>query len=451
MREPGKDELFFVPLGGSGEIGMNLNLYGHDGQWLMIDCGITFEQEDGVTRVVMPNVRFAHKRRSRLEGLVITHAHEDHLGAVVHAWEKLQCPVYATPFAAAVLQRKIAEAQLELELDLRVVDRDAPLTLGPFTLRFIDVTHSTVESQAILVSTPVGTVLHTGDFKLDADPLVGRTTDFAALAEAAHGNIVAAVSDSTNATKDVASRSESELRDALVQRLDASGAGRIAVACFSSNIARIDSLVTMAEQLGRHPVLMGRSLRRMVTAARGCDYLGIWDTEIDARDFGYLPPSKLLLICTGTQGEPGSAMDRISRGDHRDVSLERGDLVVFSSKIIPGNEDTIERVHGQLRKRGIQVVDETRAFVHVSGHPGRPELQRLYDLARPQSVIPVHGEARHMRSHAELAASMDLGACVPKNGAVVRLAPGPARVVGKVHHGRLPVPDRDPRANRRRG
>lgn len=431
-----------MPLGGSGEIGMNLNLYGHDGRWLMIDCGITFEQEAGVTHVLMPNVRFAHKRRKQLEGLVITHAHEDHLGAVVHTWEKLRCPVYATPFAATILRRKVAEAHAD-EIDLRVIDRDAPLRLGPFTLRFVDVTHSTVESQAILVGTPVGTVLHTGDFKLDDDPLVGATTDYEALAAAADGDIVAAVSDSTNATKAVSSRSEAELRDALVQRLDAAGPGRIAVACFSSNIARIDALAKIAEQLDRHPVLLGRSIRRMVGAARGCDYLPPWDAEIDARDFGFLPPSKLMLICTGTQGEPGSAMDRIARGDHRDVTLERGDQVVFSSKIIPGNEDNIARLHSQLRGRGVEVVSEKEGFVHVSGHPGRPELQRVYELARPRSVIPVHGEARHMTAHAELAESMGLPTLVPFNGAVVQLVPGPPKVLDTVEHGRVRVPGRE--------
>ena len=454
MREPGPRELFFVPLGGSGEIGMNLNLYGHDGQWLMIDCGITFEQEGGVTHVLRPNVRFAHKRRKRLEGLVITHAHEDHLGAVVDAWDQLRCPVYATPFAAAVLQRKISDAKADA-IDLRVVDRNVPLRLGPFTLRFIDVTHSTVESQAILVHTPVGTVLHTGDFKLDPDPLVGPTTDFAALAEAAQGDIVAAVSDSTNATKEVSSRSEAELRDALAERLERVRSGRIAVACFSSNIARIDTLVKLAEQLGRHQVLLGRSLRRMVGSARATDYLPVWDSEVDARDFGYLPPERLMLICTGTQGEPGSAMDRIAREDHRDVALERGDLVVFSSKIIPGNEDAIARLHGQLRGRGVEVVSEKEGFVHVSGHPGRPELLQLYGVAQPRAIVPVHGEQRHMDAHADLARSMDLPTVVPFDGAVVQLVPGPPRVVDQVEHGRVRIAGREsgrprPRATSRK-
>lgn len=443
MREPGPRELFFVPLGGSGEIGMNLNLYGHDGRWLMIDCGITFEQEDGVTHVVMPDVRFAHKRRKQLEALVITHAHEDHLGAVVHLWDKLQCPVYATPFAAASLRRKIGEAKIEGDLDLRIIDTNTSLCLGPFTLEFIDVTHSTVESQAILVGTPIGTVLHTGDFKLDPAPLVGPATDLPALAKAAERNIVAAVSDSTNATKDVSSRSEGELRDALVQRLERVKTGRIAVACFSSNIARIDTFIKMAEHLERHPVLLGRSLKRMVGCARETEHLTESESEIEVRDFGYLPPSKLMLICTGTQGEPGSAMDRISRDDHRDISLEGGDLVLFSSKIIPGNEDGVERLHSQLRSRGVEVVSEKEEFVHVSGHPGRPELRRVYELAKPASIVPVHGEERHMTAHAELATEMGLPSVVPFNGAVVQLVPGPPKIIDKVEHGRSRVPGRE--------
>lgn len=443
MREPGPRELFFVPLGGSGEIGMNLNLYGHDGRWLMIDCGITFEQENGVTHVLMPDVRFAHKRRKQLEALVITHAHEDHLGAVVHLWDQLQCPVYATPFAAAVLRRKIGEAEIEGDLDLRIIDCNAPLELGPFTLDFIDVTHSTVESQAILVGTPVGTVLHTGDFKLDPDPLVGPATDLAALGKAADRNIVAAISDSTNATKDTSSRSEAELRDALVRRLERVKSGRIGVACFSSNIARINTFIEMAVHLERHPVLLGRSLRRMVGCARETEHLTESEPEIEVRDFGYLPPSKLMLICTGTQGEPGSAMDRISRDDHRDISFERGDLVLFSSKIIPGNEDGVERLHSQLRSRGVEVVSEKEEFVHVSGHPGRPELRRVYDLAQPASIVPVHGEERHMTAHAELATEMGLPSVVPFNGAVVQLVPGPPKVIDKVEHGRTRVPGRE--------
>ena len=450
MNEPTAQELLFVPLGGSGEIGMNLNLYGHDGRWLMIDCGISFTQENGPTEVIMPDPRFAERRRDRLDGLVITHAHEDHLGAVVHLWKKLRCPVYATPFAAAVLRRKIDDAQLTDDIPLIVVDRDVPLQLGPWILQFVDVTHSTVESQAILISTPLGTVLHTGDFKLDDGPLVGPTTDLAAIEAAAGNGILAAISDSTNATKDVASRSEAELRDSMVRRIAEVGAQRVAVACFSSNIARIHSFVEMAEQVGRHPVFMGRSLLRMIAAAKSVGYVPPIPTEVSTTDYGYLPPGKIMLICTGTQGEPGSAMDRISRDDHREVSLDKNDVVVFSSKIIPGNEENVERLHGQLRGRGVNVVSEKEGFVHVSGHPGRPELKQLYALAKPGTVIPVHGEKRHMDAHADLAKSMGIPAVVPFNGAVVRLAPGPAEIIDKVEHGRLKVEQRQSRPQRSR-
>jgi len=442
VQEPSGRDLLFVPLGGSGEIGMNFNMYGHDGRWLIVDCGIAFTQENGTTEVIMPDPRFAEQRRDQLEGIVITHAHEDHLGAVVHLWKRLQCPVYATPFAAAVLRRKIADAKLTDSLPLITVDQDLPLSLGPFSLEFVDVTHSTVESQAILITTPLGTVLHTGDFKLDDEPLLGRTTDLEAVARAGQRGVLAVISDSTNATKEVASRSEGELVVSLAQQVEDAGPNRVAAVCFSSNIARIHALVRLAEQHDRHPVFVGRSLMRMVAAGQEAGYFGRFETEVAPRDFGYLPPSKVMLICTGTQGEPGSAMDRIGRQRHRDIALDPDDVVIFSSKIIPGNEVGVERVHSQLSAQRIKVVSEKDAFVHVSGHPGRPELRRLYDLARPDVVVPVHGEARHMAAHAELAQSMKLPAVVPTNGAVVRLAPGPAAVVGQVESGRLLVPQR---------
>lgn len=435
--EPRADELLFVPLGGSGEIGMNLNLYGHDGRWLMVDCGIGFCREGAQTEVIMADPRFIERRRDRLDGLVITHAHEDHLGAVPYLWERLRCPVYATAFAAAVLRRKLGEAGLLDEVPLIVVDRDATLELGPFRVEFIDVTHSTVESQALLVTTALGTVLHTGDFKLDGQPLVGPTTDLEAIRRAGERGLLAAVSDSTNATKAAASRSEGELRADLLARLHELGDRRVAVASFSSNIARLQTFIDIAARLDRHPVFVGRSLLRMICAAQECGYLGPLPTEVQASDFGYLPPAKTLLICTGTQGEPGSATDRFARDDHRDISLDPGDLVLFSSKIIPGNEDAIAALHASLRQKGCRVVSELDAFVHVSGHPGQPELRELYELARPRAVVPVHGEDRHMRAHAQLAESMGAATCVPHDGAVVRLAPGPARVVDRVESGRL--------------
>jgi len=431
-----RNDLLFVPLGGSGEIGMNLNLYGHDGRWIMIDCGITFDHARGSTDIVMPDPGFIAQRREKLDGLVITHAHEDHLGAVVHLWEKLECPVYATPFPAAVLASKMRDADLE-HLPLHVIQPASVLELGPFRLTFLGVTHSTVESSAIVIETPLGTIFHTGDFKFDVDPLVGPATDVAAIQSWGDRGILAVVGDSTNATKEGRSGSEGELRKHLLQGLERFEQ-RIATACFASNIARIQTLVEVARALERHPIILGRSLHRMIGAARRTDYLSPFETEVAARDFGYLPPSKVMLICTGSQAEPGAALTRIAHNDHPEVFLEREDAVVFSSKIIPGNEVPIERLQHRLRRQRLEVVSEREEFVHVSGHPARDELRDLYGWTRPRVAVPVHGEERHMQAHAALASECGVPECiVPFNGAVVRLAPGPAQVVGKVRAGRL--------------
>lgn len=452
VRDP-RQELLFVPLGGSGEIGMNLNLYGTAGQWLMVDCGITFCNERGPTDVIMPDPAFIAERRDALLGLVVTHAHEDHLGAVAYLWEKLRCPVYATPFPAALLRNKLRDAELDGMVPLHEIPPSGRLNLGPFTLHFINVTHSTVESSAIVIETALGAVLHTGDFKLDPGPLVGPLTDAEALMAWGRRGLLAAVSDSTNATKEGSSGSEATLARAMLPLL-ARFPGRIATACFASNIARVQTLVHAARELDRHPVIVGRSLHRMIAAARQTDYLPRFEAEVAAREIGYLPPSKVMLICTGTQGEPGAALSRISLGDHPDVTLEQGDTAVFSSKIIPGNEEPIGRLHGRLRRRGVEVVSELDAFVHVSGHPARDDLRRLYDWTRPRIVVPVHGEDRHMRAHADLALECGVAeTVVPFNGAVVRLAPGPAKVVGKVTAGRLRLEQapNEPRPARREG
>lgn len=432
-------ELVFVPLGGSGEIGMNLNLYGHAGKWLMLDCGIGFDNSSGATDVIMPDPLFIARQRESLLGLVVTHAHEDHLGAIAYLWRHLRCPVYATPFPAEILRRKFHDARILGDVPLHEIPTSGTLSLPPFDLRFVDITHSTVESSAVIIDTPLGTILHTGDFKLDPDPLIGPVTDAAVLRACGQKGVLAAISDSTNATKEGHSRSEGELRGELLSLLGRYER-RIAVACFASNIARIATFIEAAKQLDRHPIIVGRSLLRMIGAARRTGYLGVFPTEVDPREIGYLPPSKVMLICTGTQGEPGAALSRISTHDHRDVFLERHDTVVFSSKIIPGNEAPIEALHRRLGRSGIDVVTERDAFVHVSGHPARDDLRELYDWTRPRIVIPVHGEARHMQAHAELATSCGVPqTLVPFNGSVVRLAPGPAEIVGKVHAARLRV------------
>lgn len=418
---------------------MNLNLYGHQGQWLMLDCGIGFDSTHGTTDVVMPDPQFIARQRDSLLGLVVTHAHEDHLGAIAYLWPQLRCPVYATPFPAEILRRKLYDAGLLQDVPLHEIPISGRLSLPPFDLRFVGVTHSTVESSAVIIDTPLGSVLHTGDFKLDSDPVVGPVTEAEVLKQCGERGILAAISDSTNATKPGSSRSEGELREHLLRSLGRFER-RIAVASFSSNIARIATFVEAARLLDRHPIIVGRSLLRMIGAARKTGYLPRFATEVAPRDIGYLPPNKVLLICTGTQGEPGAALSRISTNDHREVFLERNDAVVFSSKIIPGNEVPIDALHRRLRRMGVEVVSEIEEFVHVSGHPAQDDLRELYSWTRPRIVIPVHGEQRHMEAHAALATSCGVPeTLVPFNGSVVRLAPGPAEIVGQVHAGRLRV------------
>lgn len=424
---------------------MNLNLYGHDGRWVMVDCGITFDTSMGRTDVVMPDPSFIVERRERLVGLVLTHAHEDHLGAVAHLWPELRCPIYATPFTAAVLRRKLLDLNLADEAPLHVIPLGGRLELEPFTFHFLNVTHSTVESSALVVETPLGAILHTGDFKLDEGPLVGALTDQVGLERWGEHGLLAVVSDSTNAPRAGASRSESELREHLLPRFEAF-TGRIAAGCFASNIARIKTLVDAARRLDRHPIIVGRSLHRMIGAARKTGHLGTFDHEVSVRDIGYLPPHKVFLICTGTQGEPGAALSRIAEGDHPDVLLENGDTVVFSSKIIPGNEDPIETLHRRLRRRSIQVISEREEFVHVSGHPPQEDLKRLYAWTHPPTVVPVHGEQRHMEAHATWARACGVAnTVVPFNGAVVRLAPGRAEIVDRVPTGRRVIRQEIPR------
>ncbi len=431
-------ELLFLPLGGSGEIGMNLNLYGYEGRWLMIDCGITFERKWRSTEVQMPDPRFIVERRDQLEGLVITHAHEDHLGAVAHLWPRLRCPIYATPFPAAVLRRKLAAVQLERQVQLHEIQPGGQLSLPPFDLEFINVTHSTVECSAIAIRCGLGAVLHTGDFKLDPSPQVGAVTDQPALQKLGDDGLLAVISDSTNATKAGITPSEStvvpELRSLLQGRK-----GRVAVGCFASNIARVHTLLELASSLERHPVILGRSMHRMIDAAQETGYLGYIEQEVPAEDAGYLPPDKVMLICTGTQGEPGAALSRIAADDHRSIILDEGDAAIFSSKMIPGNEEAIELLHQRLGRLGVEVVSEKDAAIHVSGHPSQDDLRTLYQWTRPQAVVPVHGEKRHMEAHAAIAQACGAESWAPRNGQVIRIAPGPVRAIDEVFVGRLRV------------
>ena len=435
-----KDELLFLPLGGAGEIGMNLNLYGCRGKWLMVDLGVSFGDDSmpGID-VFMPDPRYIEEYRDDLVGLVITHGHEDHLGAVAHLWPRLRCPVYATPFAAAILKAKLHEAGLADAVPLKIVDLRARFKLGPFDVELITLTHSIPEPNALAIRTPHGTILHTGDWKFDADPLVGPGADTEALSRLGDEGVLALVGDSTNVFTPGESGSEAEVRESL-KRLIGRYSGRVAVACFATNVARVESIAVAAAANDRHVALAGRSLLRIDKAARENGYLKGIPAFLNDHDAAYLPEDKVLYICTGSQGEPRAALARIAAGDHPHVSLSKGDTVIFSSRQIPGNELAIGKLQNSLVRRGIEVVTEKDAFVHVSGHPARDELSRMYQLVRPRIAVPVHGEFRHLTEHARLAEACQVPrSVVIENGAMVRLAPGEPEVVDEVPTGRLVV------------
>jgi ribonuclease J len=440
--EPPAEALIFLPLGGAGEIGMNLSLYGFGGRWLMVDLGVTFaDAETPGVDLIVPDIAWIAGRRDDLVGLVLTHAHEDHLGAVAHLWPQLRCPVHATRFAAAVLRRKLEEAGLEDQVPVHVYQPGDRLNLEPFGVLAVPITHSIPESQSLAIETPQGLVVHSGDWKLDPDPLVGGHTAQAVFEELGRRGVLALVCDSTNVFRHGESGSEAAVRNSL-KALLADKQGRIAVATFSSNIARLQTLAEVAAAHGRRAALVGRSLERFVEAARECGYLSHLPPFLDERAAGFMPPDKVLLICTGCQGEPRGAMARIAAGEHANVALEEGDLAVFSSKIIPGNERQLAKIHNQLALAGVEVVTERDAFVHVSGHPARDELAQMYRWIKPRIAVPVHGEARHIAEHVRLAKSQRVPhALAVRNGDMLRLAPGEPRRIGEVPAGRLAVAD----------
>ena len=435
---PDSDELVFLPLGGTGEIGMNLNLYGHAGAWLMVDLGITFADDRvGGLDVLMPDPAFIEARRDQLAGLVLTHAHEDHIGAVPYLWPRLRCPIYATPFTAKVLRGKLQEAGLLEEAEITEVPMSGRFSVGPFELELITLTHSIPEPNAVVLRTAAGTVLHTGDWKLDPDPLVGEDYDEAALRGLARERVLAMICDSTNALVEGDSGSEAEVCASLAELIGAQK-GRVAVACFASNVARVEAVFRAAEAHGRRVALVGRSLLRIFQAARDTGYLADVQAPVRVEDLGYLPREEVLLLCTGSQGEPRSALWRIVRDEHPHVVLEKGDTVIFSSRVIPGNEISIGRLQNALSRQGLHVVTDRDHFIHVSGHPAREELTQMYQWVRPKIAIPVHGEARHLAEHAELARACQVPqALVAENGELIRLTPQGAEVLERVETGRL--------------
>jgi ribonuclease J len=433
------DDLAFLPLGGTGEIGMNLNLYRCNGQWLAIDCGLGFGgPEHPEVEVMVPDPVFIAERRKDLLGLVITHAHEDHLGAVAWLWRQLRCPVYATPFTAAVLRRKLAEAGLASEVPVHIVPPGGHLDIGPFHIDFIAMAHSVPEAQALAITTPYGVILHSGDWKLDPDPTVGPVTDETALKNLGDRGVLALVGDSTNALVEGHSGSEAEVRRALPE-LIRHLSGRIAVTCFASNVARVESIALAAKSVGRQVAIAGRSLRNIEAAARECGYLTGIPPFLNEDASSDIADDNLLLILSGSQGEARSAMSRVAADSHPRIALGEGDTVIFSSRVIPGNERAIHAVQDNLARRGVHLMTDDDHMVHVSGHPARDELRRMYGLVRPIYAVPVHGEWRHLAAHAALASEQGAKPLMLEDGDILRLAPGVPRVIDSAPVGRLAV------------
>ncbi len=438
-----KDALVFVPLGGSDEIGMNMNLFHVHGRWLVVDCGVNFAG-DGLPGIdlLMPDPGFITARREQIAALVLTHGHEDHIGAVAHLWPQLNCPVYATPFTAELVRGKFAEAGLT-DVPLHVVDVAGSLTAGPFHVRYVPLAHSIPEGHGLLIETPLGRIFHTGDWKLDHAPQIGAPSTPEALREIGDAGVRAMVGDSTNVFQPRASGSEAAVRESLMDLLHLYEGGRVVITTFASNLARLKTIAAVAKHHGRRLVIAGRALERVIAAGRATGYLADWPETVAIEDAGYLPRQELLVLCTGAQGEPRAALSRMARAEHPHLELDAGDVVIFSAKIIPGNELAVARVANQLARRDVEVVTEREAFVHVSGHPGREELREMYGWIRPEVAVPVHGEPRHLRAHAQLACELGVPEqVIPFNGAVVQLAPGPARILGEVPARRLALDGR---------
>ena len=454
-------ELVFLPLGGTGEIGMNCYVYGagpaDERHWLMVDLGVKFgEETDPGIDVVLPDVGYIAAEKSRLHGLVLTHAHEDHLGAVAWLWPQLECPVYCTPFAAQILALKLKEAGLDEQVPVKVMPVGSRFTLGPFSLEFVSVTHSIPEPTALLIETKEGRVLHSGDWKIDRTPVLGQGMDEKRLRELGAKGIDVLVCDSTNVLREGFSPSEAEVA-ARIGEIVKQAKGRVAVTTFASHLDRIATSIRAARASGREVVIAGRAMRNTIEAARACGMLNDSGRLLDEEEFGYLPPDKVMLLCTGSQGEPRAAIARIAEDIHPHVSLEEGDLVIFSSKTIPGNEKEVSRVLNNLARLEIDVVTGDDDLVHSSGHPRQGELELLYEWVRPKALIPMHGEPRHLRAHRDFAESKGIReVLIPRDGNIVRLVPGPLDEIdeapfGRLHvDGRLIVPGEDGPAKQRR-
>lgn len=436
-----KAELVFCPLGGVGEIGMNMGLYGFgpakSRTWLMVDCGVSFAGPDlpGID-LVLPDIAYIESQRDRLAGIVITHAHEDHYGALMDLWPRLEAPLYATPFTAGLLKAKVY-GHGGLDLPVNVMEQGARFDVGPFNVELVAMSHSIPEPCALAIRTPLGTVLHSGDWKIDPEPGIGKPIDLKRLGEIGAEGVLALVSDSTNAVREGVSPSEADVAKSLTEIIRGAK-HRVAVTTFASNVARLKAVALAAEECDREVVVIGRAMKRTLDVAAELGYMDGVKPFLDEDAYGYLPRDKVLALCTGSQGEARAALARIAGDDHRAITLNSGDLVIFSSRTIPGNERAVNSIINALVADGINVMTDRDGLVHVSGHPRLGEMQELYGLIRPEIAVPVHGEAMHLEAHARFARKQGVErVVVGYNGSMIRLAPGKAEVMHEVASGRL--------------
>ena len=437
-----KNELLYSPLGGAGEIGMNMNLYAYgepdNHKWIIVDIGVTFADDTypGID-LIYPDAGFINDKKDNILGIILTHAHEDHIGAVVYVWPKLKCQIYATPFTAALLIEKFKEKKIDITNYLKIVELGGKINLSPFKIEFVTLTHSIAEPNGLKIDTPSGTIFHTGDWKYDPDPLVGDKINSSRLKEIGDEGVMAMICDSTNVFSIGRSGSEADVRKSLIDIIEKQKK-RIIVTSFASNVARMETIFFCAQKTGRQISLVGRSMQKIYKAAKKCGYLDEAVEPVDARDVKNISRDKIIYLCTGSQGEPLGAMNRISNYIHPDVYLEAGDTVIFSSKIIPGNEKKLYNLHNKLVREGIEVISEETDFVHVSGHPNRDDLKDMYNWIKPECLIPVHGEQRHMLEHINFAKEMNVKYPLKvENGDIVRLSPGSPEVYDKAPYGKV--------------
>tara|TARA_Y100000780_G_scaffold208705_1_gene205841 strand:+ start:820 stop:2478 length:1659 start_codon:yes stop_codon:yes gene_type:complete len=440
-----QEELLFCPLGGSGEIGMNMNLFAYgkpDNQkWIMVDIGVTFA-DDSIPGIdlIYPDPGFIIDKKDDLLGIILTHAHEDHIGAIAHIWPQIKCKIFSTPFTAVLIKEKFKEKRIDIGNNLKIVNLNGTVDLKPFKVEFITLTHSILEPNGLRIETPAGNILHTGDWKCDPNPLIGDKINSKRLKEIGDKGVLAMICDSTNVFSTGRAGSELDVRKSLLNLMSRLKK-RIIVTSFASNVARMESIFYCAEKSGRQISLVGRSMHRIYKAAKECGYLKNIMNPIDSRDAKKISREKIVYLCTGSQGEPMGAMMRIASYVHPDVLIEKGDSVIFSSKIIPGNERKLYKLHNQLVRDGIEVISEESDFVHVSGHPNREDLNDMYDWVRPKAVIPVHGEHRHMKEHINFAKEKQIPYPIKvENGDIVKIYPGKKpEIYDKAPSGRLYV------------